>query len=299
MIGRNQALNEFARGVIWNDDPAVLMFHDHAANNWRFSGGASWGKRFTKGEGSKSNDLKNLTARSHFWDLSFLHAMSMDVGESPHDTLAKILMWAETMYRLSIGEGVSAKDRLAAVPVSSSVKSNGSTYTYSLGKFFGPASDPQGTDTLNYLLTRDTICLFLDISRRAVGSLLHVVQDSYARGHVRRTLLNPGDLKVGSSTEFKAGKWGRYGEVENFHCYRGQDAAAHSAFDTTDASALDLADLKTFNGLIGARDAIDYSAKVLDLWKAKKPWAAGPKQLFEDVIFKLSPTATPADTKVD
>jgi hypothetical protein len=39
--GSDRAMNEFLRGVIWNDDPAVLMCDENLKNNWDFSG-ASW-----------------------------------------------------------------------------------------------------------------------------------------------------------------------------------------------------------------------------------------------------------------
>jgi hypothetical protein len=52
--------------------------------------------------------MDQLAGRSHYFDLSsFFHAMAERKGEQPQDTLAKIMLWAEVMYRLSIGEEVS------------------------------------------------------------------------------------------------------------------------------------------------------------------------------------------------
>jgi hypothetical protein len=155
------------------------------------------------------------TGRSHYFDLQFLHAMAAAAGEKPEDTLAKIMLWAEVMYRLSIGEGLSGADKLGSVTIASNVTAAaGPTYSYSLSQFFDQYSKPSGTDTLSHLLTLDTACKWLDLKRRALGSLLHVVQDSYARGHVRRTLTNPGDFLPGKTDEFQPGTYGRHGDVE-------------------------------------------------------------------------------------
>jgi hypothetical protein len=179
-VGKDQAVNEFLRGVIWNDDPAILMFDEDPDNDWNFSSGISWYYHFRNAEGASANDLSNLTGGSHFFDLQFLHAMGSQTGEAPNETRAKIMLWAEAMYQLSIGEGVQPDDRLDTVAVSSPVA--GTANSFKLSGFFTDESDPKGSDTLRTLLTRDTACKSLQIRRRAIGSLLHLVEDSYARG---------------------------------------------------------------------------------------------------------------------
>src|SRR5262249_3033141 len=154
-------------------------------------------------------------------------------------------------------------DRLDAVAVTSAVP--GTARMYRLSDFFTAASDPKGSDTLRTLLTRNTACKSLQIRRRAIGSLLHLLEDSYARGHVRRTLTNPGDLVGGQTEIFKPGKYGAWGEVENFHCYKGQDESAHDRYDKVASGvALDVNNLDSFNGLVGARDAIAATIKILN-----------------------------------
>jgi hypothetical protein len=297
-VGSDLPLNEFFRGVLWNDDPAILMFHEDLWNNWRFTTRAAWLMKFELAKYSAGNNVANLTGRSHFYDLQFLHAMASEPREAPGDTLAKIMLWAELMYRLSIGEGVSATDKLDK-PIASAVDVGGVTYSYSLSQFFDDLSRPTGQDTFGFLLTQDTACLALDLGRRAIGSLLHMVQDSYARGHVRRTLLNPGDRVT--TDLFKPGTYGQYGEVENFHCYRGQDETLHDKYDKPQGPVPEPANLDSFNALLGGRDAIDASIKLLNMWQDKTPWAAngGPKELLEGTIFKLSANVSDADASVE
>jgi hypothetical protein len=300
-VGSDQATNEFLRGVIWNDDPAVLMFDEDLKDNWNFSSGISWYFAFKLAGWATVNNVTNLTGRSHYFDLQFLHAMAEKRGELPEDTLAKIMLWAEVMYRLSIGEGVSGADKLGSIPVASNVTATtGATYSHSLSQCFDASSVPKGTDTLNNLLTLDTACVSLNLRRRAIGSLLHVVQDSYARGHVKRTLTNPGDLLPGKTDEFQPGTYGRYGEVENFHSYRGQDSSLHDKYDKPAAGTLRPNDIDSFNVLPGARDAVDAGVLLLDMWNSGTPWAAsgGPKELLEGTVFKLSAVATPADSSI-
>jgi hypothetical protein len=299
--GSDLYVNEFLRGVVWNDDPAILLFRERLSTNWDMSQGVGWLLAFTLAGWGKTNDPTNLTGRSHFFDLQFVHGMAFEEGELPQVTLAKVLLWAEIMYRLSVGDGLTGAERLSDVPITSTVTDPaGVAHSAKLSQFFGPATKPRGDATLRYLLTQDSKFVTLDLGRRAIGSLLHLVQDSYALGHTRRTLLNPQDLVPGTKDQFKPGTWGRFGEVENFHCYRGQDHDLHAKYDEIDASTLDIDDLDTFNPLIGARDSVEMSGRLLALWRTQTRWDAadGPKDLLTNTIFKLSPNVTPADTTV-
>jgi hypothetical protein len=299
--GSDQAVDEFLRGVIWNDDPAILMFDENASDNWLFNWGIGWYAAFYFAGHATMNNVTNLTGRSHYWDMQFLHAMAAAPGEAPQDTLAQIMLWAEVMYRLAIGEGVTRTDELAGIQITSSVAGNAATYSYSMASFFDDLARPTSRDTIGYLLTQDTAFQGLDVGRRAIGSLLHVVQDSYARGHVKRTLTNPGDLVGGETDKFKPGTYGHYGDVENFHCYKGQDSTLHDKYDKPSWwSSVDASDLTSFNSLPGARDAIDASIKLLNMSRAGTAWAAnsGPKELLEGTIFRLSANVSPADSTV-
>src|SRR5690606_33481801 len=112
--------------------------------------------------------------------------------------------------------------------------------------------------------------------------------------------LNPGDLVVpGSIDRFKPGTYGRWGAVENFHSYRGQSAEEHDRYDSP-PNTLRPTDLTSFNGMVGAREAVEVSSRVLSMWRAGTPWAAtdGPKEYLEGTVFAISPDATPADSTV-
>lgn len=207
-------------------------------------------------------------AHSMFWEPAR--------GEEPNDTLAKIMLWCEVMYRLSVGDGIYADDAVGSVsPSTSFTDADGTVHTYAMETFFTSATVPKGSVTFAGLLGGRTAFPGFDIKRRAIGSVLHLVQDSFARGHVKRTLSNPGDLAAPSSIDtYKPGKFGHWTDVENFHDYKSQKEDDHDKNDQV-ASRPDPQVLDSFNPIIGARDAADASVKILDRWKTGDPWAKG------------------------
>jgi hypothetical protein len=288
-------IHEFVRGVIWNDDPAVKFFTDTATDNWAWSpgGGAAWFGLFTWAEHSNLS-MTNIIGRSHFWDLQFLHAMGSSVGEDPLETLAKIMLWLEIMYKLSIGQGIKGTDTIESIPIISRF----GTTEFKLGSFFTASSEPKKSDTLITLLTTNSPYTKLDMGRRALGSCMHLLQDSYAKGHTRRMLLNPGDLKPGSKIEFVDGKWAQLGDVQNFHSYKGQKH--HDDYDQWNKAwpAMDPSKPDTFNPLFGARQAREKAVKLANFWQAKTNWEDGVKDWFLSDVFVLASDITPADSSV-
>jgi len=307
VLWASPALNEYLRGVFWNDDPEVLMFYEVVKSDSVFSNGAAWYAHFQAGKEASSNDLSNLTGRSHFWDMQFLHGMACVTGEPPATTRQRALMWAEFMYKVSVGQPVSgskttdrsnpnvvAETLLNAVQIPPTPSAGQST----IASYFSNASDPTSSATIGYLLTRNDPYDALKMGRRAIGSVMHLIQDSFARGHTRRVLLNPDDVVSASvhSITFKPGTWGQWGNVITFHAYHGQDEDVHSSFDSY--GEMDPTNLNSFNGLVGGRDAISNCAKLLGYYANRMLWENGPKALLEQ-IFALAPNATVSNTEVN
>jgi hypothetical protein len=181
-------IKEFVRGSVWNDDPGCLLFDEDPHDNYRLSTGFKWGKEYKSAEWGLFGG-QSLTGRSHFGDLQFLHAMAAQEKEEPQETKSKIMMWLEIMYKLSVGDqDIHENMRLDQIDVSSSSQ-------YQLRMFFKEDTSPNGAETLRGLLTHNTQYEDTMISRRALGSCFHIIQDSYARGHVRRWPLNAGELE--------------------------------------------------------------------------------------------------------
>jgi hypothetical protein len=178
---------EYIRGVIWNDDPDCFLFANSAETNHDYStvGTVQWGAAFALGAAQwqvfNVARLKNITGRSHYGDLQFLHCMATQAGEAATETKRKIMLWLEVMYKLANAEdGITGDTKI------------GDT---ALREFFPAEASPNSDQTLGYLLSKNGSGAFekTDVRRRALGSMFHVIQDLYALGHTRRTLLNPQD----------------------------------------------------------------------------------------------------------
>jgi hypothetical protein len=253
---------EYTRGVIFNDDPEGLLFDNNEKENHNWSSGAEWYDHFKGGEKkAKKNETigvnNNLTERSHYGDLQFLHGMAGD-GELASITKDKIMMWAEFCYKVAISQ-IPDSTKIKDVPV---------------------PGIPQLFPSNN--LKDITIRQFFHVNasgsteQRAIGSLLHMVQDSFAEGHVEREDL--GNNKKG--------------DVVSFHSYTHQDHKKHGEKDA-------FHDGKTIRDKIhnipGGDDAVINGAVLLLYFKDKDPWES-VKFYLDNYIFKLKDPNKAADS---
>lgn len=273
LIPDSDPSNEFLRGVIWNDDPAVVLFEDSPTDNVAFSHDLRWLQKI-----KQPSSPKNLTSRSHFGDLQCLHAMASSVGEPASTTVRNITRWFETMYKVSIGaSGFELSRPLLSTPLAS---------------LFNNQSRPTETQTIAYLLQGCSSTAFphTDLKRRALGVCLHIIQDAYNPRHLERHLLNPQDkLAIG---KFKPGTWGKYGPISAFFAASSAtpDPTSHDAFDgEKDINKnSDFSNLDTFDGLSGGRDAVDKCIKFMDFWNNGTNWENGVANLVSGQICALS-----------
>ncbi|KAK6512521.1 hypothetical protein TWF481_001405 [Arthrobotrys musiformis] len=273
---------EFFRGVTWNDDPGCALFTDSREYNNELSSGTTWFSQFEAAKHNESLRSKTgyLLGRSHFGDLQFLHSMSSYVGEPAVETRDKVLLWCELMYRIVTGEFPGH------CPISLVDVSRGG---FTLMQFFNWETDPTPEKNLKFLLTRDTEFQKMEIERRALGSLFHIIQDSYAKGHTKRVE----DYSSGHLT---------LGAIRTFHCYTGQDEEEHSHHDSFKVENVLISDLDSFNPYHGARSAIEACIRVMELWRNGVHWydydgKPGAVHVLED-IFKLAPDVTSGDNSI-
>lgn len=117
--------------------------------------------------------------------MQWLHAMGAVAGEDAHETKRKLMIWTEVMYKLASGvstEGIKADTLIRDTKLDSLLAASS-----------GGGAVPSRDESLRALLAPNDSYKHIDTRRRALGSLFHVIQDSYAVGHVRRVPLNPGD----------------------------------------------------------------------------------------------------------
>lgn len=233
---------EKMRGVIWNDDPECLFFdlNNVRTNDW--SDGVDFALAFKKYEtaarsGAFFSAGSPLLARSHFGDLQCLHSMAAKDGVAPSDTLADILVWCEFFYTVSAGR--IDKNTPVAATLNGKMLPWFFASNITVGELFKVASIGNVRD-------------------RALGALLHLIQDSFSRSHVNRN---------------------EQREIEQFYCYTHQDPSKHKNCDKLPSEGLD--------ALPGAREAIDACTAVTNYAQQLWPWKHVNKKLTEN-IFKLS-----------
>ena len=272
-------INDFVRGVIWNDDPECELFDESFNNNLSYGLGASWFGKFGLGYLSGDANKPELIRRSHFGDLQWLHSMASKSGELPAETKKNVLRWMETMYKLATG-ALDAGTRIQN--------------TWMLDWF----DDPAHYITVGGLLTHGHKGP-ADIQHRALGSCFHIIQDSYAVGHTRREPLNMDDRMPGEGIKYKPGVADRWGTILNFHTYGGQ-SHDHAAFDhSKDGSVenMNLTSLDSWNSLVGCRDGLEACITLANYWNRKASWDEVWPWL-DTMVFKLSDNVTPGDNTV-
>jgi hypothetical protein len=266
-------------GVRWNDDPPFefkpgqgqytecqqARANKHSTVSFALSM-PCWLQHFndvkaraSRHPGEYADGRGTLLARSHFGDLQFLHSMAGASGVDPHETQANILAWAEFTWKVMRHDIVS-NTPMGKVPVPG------------IDRFF-PANEERSVELL-FTLGRPWVRHNLpDI---AFGSLLHMVEDSFAGGHVERsTAAQDASCPVPAIIEF--------------HTYPGQDAKAHSQADTLDAARA-RAQAKDSGLLFALKELIDRHDNPAP-WDTVKPF-------LRDCIFKLSSDAKVSDTSV-
>ena len=213
-------------GVRWNDDP-VFKLNAGEAKSLPCRVGETisfvtqtkcWIELFRdaerKSQASPGYFLKpgvgNYLSRSHFGDLQFLHAMAAASGETPTETREKILMWAEFTWSVALGK-YGLETPLQSIEIS---------------RWMDHFSNGQNVQDL---LTLGRPWLRPHIREVAFGSLLHVIQDSFAEGHVQRREPVSGQTCAGGASA-------AYGAIVEFHSYAEQDHEKHKEADSADAA---------------------------------------------------------------
>jgi hypothetical protein len=246
-IDAHTSHQQFIRGVVWADDPEGLLFDD-AEGTTDYSFGAMWKSDFDAGKGG---DVSSMTARSHFGDLQFFHAMATADGEAPMTTKQNMLGWARFLVSVATGRTATNK-KLGKIPEVSGHFKDMAKRT--VKELFGFA---KGSD--------------VQIRQRAVGALFHMIQDSYAHGHVERD---------------------EAGDIREFHAYGAQDEHKHGEHDFLGGSWYN--DLgPRLDKTKGARSAIDACADVLEMIDARSDTDLIVGYL-GDVVFRVSAGATPS-----
>jgi hypothetical protein len=199
-----------------------------------------------------------LLYRSHFGDLQFFHAMAAYDGEQAQDTQRRMKMWAQFLW--GIATQTLAKDKF--------IKTLG---VPGLDAYF-----PGDMSAINLLAT-GIVEVRKDLHQVAIGTLLHMVQDSFSQAHAERTDASGGQCDA-------VPRFAQPGRIVRFYGYAGQNGPAHDKEDTFDA--LELQTLQV------SPNVVDVSRAFLTLWKEGAAWSEAQK--YFDCAFTLQDPAAPA-----
>lgn len=220
-------------GTRWNDDPPFQLSSEQAKDTsckTSYQDGRPmtirfitqpkcWGDLFlaakeqVKKDPAKSFDATNqspLLLRSHFGDLQFVHSMASSDGEDPVETRNKILAWAELTWGVVRGS-YKLETWLADsnIPLVKQAFGNSGWRVQDLFTLGDPSLRPHVSDV-------------------AFGSLLHMIEDSFAAGHVDR--MEPAqDAKCADNLHSAPGP------IKEFHSYTHQSSSKHADTDTREA----------------------------------------------------------------
>jgi hypothetical protein len=211
-------------------------------------------KLFTAGDGT-------MLARTHFGDLQFLHSMAATAGAPPQITKAKVMMWAQFTWRVQTHEDdrIDPKTPMGKVPVPG------------LEDHF-PAKEER---TVSDLFTVGRPWMRLNLRDVAFGSLLHMVEDSFAGGHATRRARSVDGCSVP--------------EIVEFHTYAGQSKAAHKERDGFERAAFGLTAPGT--------NVVGVLRELIRLRDADMSWAQVEPYL-GSCVFGVAVDATDASTGV-
>ncbi len=264
-------------GARWNDNPPFLMersgMRDCVGKTIKLPNYSKcWAVLFrdaakcsSKGEFFDAKSGHVLLYRLHFGDMQFLHSMASKDGEPAGDTKSKIMMWAEFTYRLAKGE----LDR--GIELRKTGIKGMETLFYNRGW------------TSQQLFTRGDATFRgpQDFRDFAFGSLLHLVEDSFALSHTERDEPSGEKCSVVPSQD-------KPGKILKFLSYTNQDHNKHSEQDNQDALKYHLVILPSDKM---QPNVVAIGRTLKGYYEQKRPWEEVKRYLDECVFDLEDPTA--------
>lgn len=304
-LKQSGVLRDLVLGSEWNDDPDSLLRQNIVRSlqwNALFKDAQLQAQCKVNGtqpkcKGVTVTDTPMMLYRSHFGDFQFIHAMASDQFESAADTKAKMMKWAEFTYTLSISSNKLGKETIdgPAVSAFSDISSILKRQGWTVGALFDPVPGGEWQSSFNPMkigsykpsgkpraqVTYSDPRKAASIKHLALGSLLHMVQDSYSDAHTERVLgCNP----LGRERK----------DIISFRNYVNQIADDHAHADVH-PKWLE-------NGKLQKYNPVWASAKLIQFSFSNTPWdgEGGVQEFLDKKVFPLSnPENYPSEGDVD
>ena len=256
-------------GVRWNDDPPFRLSNSELDGTLckpqtiRFQTQPScWLQLFKSAEkkaaaGKVYGPGDGLLYRTHFGDLQFLHGMASGNDVAAEQTRQHMMDWAQFTWRVAIREWPRTM-KLREVPIEG---------------FKAPFGYTEWD--VRDLFIQGSPLLERRVDQVAFGSLLHMLEDSFAEGHVDRAQADPdGRCQLNGENHRAPGR------IREFHAYGKQDHAAHAAADSMEAKDRQLQ---------RAPDVVDVGRPLVEAFDARRPWSE--VEPYFACVFALAPDA--------
>jgi hypothetical protein len=256
--------NALVRGVWWNDDPEQLLNSVHYAT-WairqRHARSVASVDRDRSGQPPTIDARYRMQYRSHYGDLQFLHAMANANGDSAADVQRRILQWAQFAYAVAMAE-IPPETKLADIDQPIIRSAFATRPGWSVGYLFAP----------KYVLRDrpESVTGRRPIASIALGSILHLIQDSYSAPHAKRV--------------YAASEECRSGRVVQFHSYIGQDPDLHGPHDTR-------ASLERNRQFTERQNPIEASARLIWFANRRADWTRVVEPYLRQQVFCVGPDA--------
>lgn len=210
-----------------------------------------------------------LIQRTHFGDLQFLHSMAEHPAEDAQTTQDKVLAWARFLFGVH-REEFGGDDFLARCPAT--MRNCRLVELPKIAAWF------PGEMTVADLFTQGDETYRGNLREVALGSLLHMVQDSFSEAHVVRSSdqqnrpCGPPELK-----------WRSAATIQSFQTFAAQDKDRHAQRDTARAFG---------SGLVKFRpNVVEVATRVRTLMQDAPDWSLVERYLRECVWVIEDPTA--------
>ncbi|WCP69645.1 hypothetical protein LYZ37_16635 [Vibrio tubiashii] len=275
---KRELIEGLVLGVRWNDDP-LHMFRLHSV-----TASALFAHSCKRKTAEKINVQWDLFYRSHCGDMQFLHAMASKKQESAQETYQKLEAWLEFTYKTSTGS-LPTDLRFRSVHFRMSPQAAATFKAVMIhpngGRSLWRAEGMFSFDCTRSWFGGEIECEYIKFSKEnirniALGSLLHVIQDSYSESHTQRDTS---------------------GKIVRFGAYTMQDKGEHAKKDESVTTPHKVS-------------LVDVSAKIIEAALADRQksypfdtvvrteldsWARVKSEYLLPVILPNVPTSTPSN----
>ena len=291
-LKKNGRLKDLVLGSEWNDDPDSLLrqgvtkaIHWYALFNDAKLQSECRKQLGPKCEGKEMAQNPMMLYRSHFGDMQFIHSMASFDDETAKITKEKMMAWAKFTYGIFIADenldkqDINNKNISSFVYIAMIINKPG----WTVGALFDPVPGGEWKKSLNPLKVgryepngrpreqkkyeKDDDDDEISVKYIALGSLLHMVQDSYSDSHTAR--------KGGCNPIARSKK-----EIIAFRNYAGQKGDDHGIADAH-PDWIESGDLKKNNALWASAQLIKFAFN-------KISWEEGVEKFLDEEVFPLS-----------